>query len=385
VKSYLRIVSCFIALTAFHKSHAQSTPNPIITIVPFLNISPDARSGALGDTGVAISPDANTAYWNPSKMVFLEQDANFSVSASPWYREIIKNSFLGYGSFVQKINHNNAIGVSMRYLKYGQIDLYDENHASLGTFAPNEYAIDASFARKFGDYFSLGLTARYIYSNVTNGSIIQGAQSVPVSTVAADVSLFATTDPTYTDKAIFAFGLDISNIGPKVSYAKTGQAYFLPANLKMGIVYTYIDEINNATASFGLDVNKLLVPTPPIRDSKGTIIQGQDDNRSVVSGIFGSFSDAPGGLNEELQEISCSPFLEICYDKTFALRGGLFYEDPNKGNRMYYTAGVGLLTSIADINLSYLINGNQDQNPLANTIRLSVLFHFGGKGSSWGH
>lgn len=351
-----------------------SASNAITTAVPFLAISPDARSGALGDAGVAISPDANAAYWNPSKLAFLESNGGVSASYSPWLRQLLPDVNLAYVSYTRKLNERDAVAFSLRYFNLGTSQLYDANQVSLGTYQPVEFSMDASFARKFGEDFSLGLTVRYIQSNLSNGTIAQGQGNNGYS-IAADASLYV-KKPTqqFGNDALFAYGIDVSNIGSKISYSNIGQKYFLPINLKIGAANTwYLDDINELTVT--LDLNKLLVPTPPIRDNSGNIIAGKDDNISVVSGILGSFTDAPGGLKEELQEITYSPAFEYWYNKQFAVRAGYFYENPNKGNRQYLTLGSGIQYHDIDINFSYLV-ASQNKSPLANTLRFSLGYSF---------
>jgi len=353
-----------------------SNSNAIITAVPFLNISPDARSGAMGDAGVAISPDANSVYWNPSKLAFLENSASVSASYSPWLRRLLPNVNLAYVSYARKLDERDALAFSLRYFNLGISQLYDDNQVSQGTYQPVEFSVDGSLARKFGDNFSLGLTLRYIQSNLSNGTIAQGGQQGHNGySVAADVSLYSKHPGAQFGKdALFAYGIDLSNIGSKISYSNIGQKYFLPINLKIGMANTwYLDNYNELT--FALDLNKLLVPTPPIRDNEGNIIFGKDDNVSVVSGMFGSFTDAPGGLKEELQEITYSSGLEYWYNKQFALRAGYFYENPNKGNRQYLTLGSGINYHNLTISFSYLI-ANENSSPLANTLRFSLGYSF---------
>jgi hypothetical protein len=361
----------------FNTNGSNNTALP--TAVPFLTISPDARSGAMGEAGAAISPDANSAYWNPAKLPFLENNSTVSLSYSPWLRKLVSDINLAYLSYAQKLTDRNSFALSLRYFNLGAIDLVDENLVSQGTYHPNEFSIDGSFARKFGDELSLGLTLRYIYSGLYNGFGPTSAQSNPVSAVAADVSLFSTHNTVQFDKdAIFAFGLNISNIGTKINYSRGGPQLFLPANLRVGIANTlFLDDVNKVT--FALDLNKFLVPTPPIRDSVGNIIKGRDDSRSVVSGILGSFTDAPGGFKEELQEINYSTGLEYWYNNRFALRAGYFYENPNKGNRSYVTLGFGLVTNNLNIDFSYLA-ASQDKSPLANTLRFTLGYKFGSTG-----
>ena len=354
-----------------------SKQNAITTAVPFVNISPDARSGGMGEAGVAISPDANAAYWNPSKLAFIEEPSNVTMSYSPWMRQIFPDVNLGYLSFYKRLSDRNTIAASMRYFNLGSVDSYDNNLYSLGTLSPNEYSFDVSMARKFGEGFSMGLTGRYIHSNLTQGAVINGQQTSASNAIAADVSLYYRTNSrAFSDEGSFAFGVDISNIGTKMAYVNAAPAYFLPTNLRVGIAQTIVlDGLNQLT--FALDVNKLLVPTPPIRDANGNIIKGTDDNVSVVSGIFRSFTDAPNGFSEQFQEFDFSPGFEYWYNHQLALRMGFFYENANKGDRQYPTFGAGYRVDNISIDMSY-IAGREQNTPLANVVRFSLGYNFGG-------
>lgn len=353
-----------------------SSANAIVTGVPFLTIAPDSRSGAMGDAGVALSPDVNANYWNPAKLAFIEGDNNLSLSYSPWLRHLVPDVDLAYLSYAHKLDDRNTIGASLRYFNLGTIQLVDANQNDQGTYRPNELSFDVSVGRKFGQNFSLGLTGRYIHSNLSNGAFISGQQTKAANAIAADISMYYKKPMQQFGKdALFAFGVDISNIGSKISYSDAGVKYFLPTNLKLGAANTwYIDDYNEFTVT--LDLNKLLVPTPPIRDNNGDIVNGTDDNRSVPAGIFGSFSDAPGGFSEEMQEISYSPGIEYRYNKQFALRAGYFYENPAKGDRQYLTLGAGFKYDMFDLDFSYLA-ANQQKSPLSNTLRFSVIVNFG--------
>jgi hypothetical protein len=349
----------------------------IPTAVPFLLISPDSRSGAMGEAGVAISPDVNANYWNPSKLAFLEGADNVSASYSPWLRSLVPDVSLSYLAYAHKLDDRNTIGASIRYFNLGTINLTDNSQNNQGTYTPNEYSIDGSFARTFGENFSLGLTLRYIHSNLYTGFASSSSQQTkPGNAVAADISLYYKKQiQEFGNDAVFAFGTNISNIGSKISYADNGSKYFLPTNLKIGAANTFnLDETNQLT--FTLDLNKLLVPTPPIRDQDGNIIKGKDDNVSVPAGIFGSFTDAPGGFHEELQEINISPGVEYWYNKQFALRAGYFYENPNKGGLHYFTLGTGFKYDIFAFDFSY-IAASQQNSPLANTLRFTLMANFG--------
>jgi hypothetical protein len=340
--------------------------------VPFLTIGPDARSGAMGEAGVALSPDANSAYWNPAKLAFVDEPSSVTLSYSPWMRTVFPDVNLAYLSFYKKLDERNTLGASLRYFNMGTVNSYDDIATSLGQLKPNEYSLDVSLARKFGDGFSLGLTGRYIHSNLTQGAVVAGVQTNASSAVAADVSLYYTKSK---NNGSLSYGVDISNIGTKMQYSENGPQYFLPTNLKLGVARTLdIDEFSQLT--FVFDMNKLLVPTPPIRDTNGNITSGTDDNRSVVSGIFGSFTDAPGGFSEEMKEISFSPGAEYSFNKTFFMRVGYFYENPDKGNRQYTTLGAGVHYSNIIFDFSYLAT-DANKSPLANVLRFSLGYSFG--------
>lgn len=359
-------------------STAGSGINPISVGVPILTVTPDSRSGGIGDAGVALSPDVNANFWNPSKLAFLENTNDLSISYNPWLRTLVPDISLSYLSFAHKLDDRNTLGVSMRYFNLGSIQLTDELQQEQGTYTPNEFSIDASFARKFGNNFSLGLTARYIHSSLYNNSVNGGPQTTPGNDVAADVSLYYRKPGELFGKTnTFAFGTNISNIGPRISYSTNGPRYFLPTNFKIGAANTInLDDLSQLTVT--LDLNKLLVPTPPIRDANGNITSGRNDDRSVVSGIFGSFSDAPGGFSEEIKEISYSPGLEYWYNRQFALRAGYFYQSPQKGSGQYLTLGAGVKYNIFNIDFAY-IAASQQKSPLANTLRFSLLVNFDGR------
>lgn len=353
-----------------------SSSTQIPTAVPFLLITPDSRSGGMGEAGVALSPDANANFWNPSKLAFIEDNDAVSASYSPWLRNLVPDVSLSYVGYAHKIDDRNSFGASLRYFNLGSIELTDATQQSLGTYTPNEFSVDGSFSRKFGNSFSLGLSLRYIHSSLANGSFLAGQQVKAGNAVAADVSLFYQKPiQEFGNDATFAFGTDISNIGSKISYTDNGTKYFLPTNLKLGIANTInMDEFNSIT--FALDFNKLLVPTPPIVDANGNIIKGKSDDVSVPSGIFQSFTDAPNGFSQEMQEITISPGLEYWYNKQFALRVGYFYENPNNGGLHYFTVGTGFRYDIYAFDFSY-IAASQQNSPLANTLRFTLMINFG--------
>lgn len=354
--------------------------NTITTAVPFLLISPDARSGSMGDVGAAIAPDVNATHWNPAKLAFMKNPYGFGMSYTPWLQKLVPDINLAYLNGYYRLDDRNVIGGSLRFFSLGEIQLVDANQTYLGIYSPNELAVDGTFARTFGDNFSLGTAIRFIYSNLSSGQFFDGQQTRPGTALAADVSAYYQNDQDVLGKpATLSFGLNISNIGTKMSYTDGGDLkYFLPTNMKLGTASTFhLDAFNDFTIA--IDFNKLLVPTPPQYDTNGRIVAGKDPNRSVPAGIFGSFSDAPGGGSEELQEVNISTGLEYWYNKQFAVRAGYFYENPNKGSRQYLTVGLGLKYNIVDIDFSYLV-ANQIRSPLANTLRFSLLFNFGENG-----
>jgi hypothetical protein len=357
------------------ESTTGSRQNNIITAVPFLLITPDARAGAMGDAGVAVPGDANSSSINPAKLAFLDKKYGVSLSYSPWLKNLVPDINLAYLSGFYQLDDRSTIGASLRYFDLGNIESTSEIGGSLGTYSPNELAFDATFARKFGENFSLGTAARFIYSNLGSGQF-SSAQSKAQTAFAVDVSAYFKKPTVFlgTD-AILAAGLNISNIGTKMSAAQTATKSFLPTNMKLGGASTFIiDDYNQFT--FALDFNKLLVPTQPLRDTDRNIIAGKDPDRSVPSGIFGSFSDAPGGGSEELKEISIATGAEYLYNQQFALRAGYFYESPEKGDRKYFTLGAGLKYNVFNLDFAYVL-ADATKSPLANTLRFSLHFNFG--------
>lgn len=357
-----------------------SEPNNIRVAVPFLLIAPDARLASMGEAGVAVQPDANAMGINPSKLAFLDKKYGFSISYSPWLKNLVPDISLTYLSGFYKPDEKTTLGAALRYFNLGELQLTDINQQDLGVYSPNEIAFDVTYARQMSESFSLGTSLRYIYSNLTAGQFSSGQQTKAGTAIAVDASAYF-KKPTvmWGTDAIVSAGLNISNIGTKLSYSETGNSQFLPANLKIGGASTFlIDDFNQFT--FALDFNKLLAPTEPIYDVNGKIIAGKDPNRSVPAGIFGSFSDAPGGFSEELKEINVGAGMEYWYNQQFAFRAGYFYESPKKGNRRYFTLGAGLKYNVFNIDIAYLL-ANAQKSPLANTLRFSLLFNFGERGN----
>ena len=356
--------------------------NTITTAVPFLLISPDSRAGGMGDVGVATSADANSMHWNPAKYSFIDQEVGFAVSYVPWLRELVPDINLSYISGYKKLNKNDVIAMELRYFTLGDITFTDVIGNNLGQYKPNEFAIGSSYSRKLSDQFSLAISGRYIYSNLTGGQSAGGIATNAGQSIAADVAGFYIRDIRIAKNDMqLAFGANISNIGNKISYTETSTRDFIPINLRLGTALNAdLDEYNKI--SFAFDINKLLVPTPPIyNDSISDQIDfGKDPNVSVVSGIFQSFGDAPGGFNEEMREINFSLGTEYWYNNQFAIRAGYFNEHNTKGGRKFFTFGSGVKYNVFALDFSYLINASRainGNNPLANTMRFTLTFDFG--------
>jgi len=359
----------------------------ITTAVPFLAISPDSRASGMGDVGVATSPDANATHWNPAKLAYLEPSFGISGSFTPWLSKVINDMSISYLSAYKKINQQQALGFSMRYFDLGDIQLTDQQGNLLNLVSPREFSLAATFALQLGENLSAGLTGRFIHSNLLSGTTSAGGNDGQAGmTGAADVGIYYTKDIVFNGReGNWSFGANISNIGAKITYLSEDQADFIPTNLRLGGAFTtYLDPYNKLT--FALDFNKLLVPTPPVyeRDSitggivflpngQPSILRGKDPNRGLLSGMFGSFADAPDGFSEEMQEIMIGAGVEYWYNDLFAVRAGYFYENANKGNRKYFTAGLGLRYQVFGVDFAYLLP-QQQNHPLQETLRISLHF-----------
>lgn len=387
-----KIISLILAVTLCSAAFSQNVSgvdeigrdnlNTITTAVPFLLISPDSRAGGMGDVGVATSPDANSLHWNPAKFAFVEDEVGFAVSYVPWLRALVPDINLSYLAGYKKLNKNEVIAMELRYFTLGDITFTDVIGNNLGQYKPSEFAIGSAYSRKLSDQFSLAISGRYIYSNLTGGQSAGGITTNAGQSVAADVAGYFRKDIRIAKKDMeLALGANISNIGNKVRYTETSTRDFIPINLRLGTALNAdLDEYNKI--SFAFDINKLLVPTPPIYNDSidGQIDFGQDPNVSVVSGIFQSFGDAPGGFSEEMREINFSIGTEYWYDDQFAVRAGYFNEHNTKGGRKFFTFGSGVKYNVFALDFSYLINASRainGNNPLANTMRFTLIFDFG--------
>lgn len=398
IKSVLQLCLVTGLIAFFSESiNAQSTTyigqdlNTITTAVPFLQIAPDARSGGMGEAGVSSTPDANSMHWNPAKYSYIENEMGFSLSYSPWLRALVSDINLAYLTGYKKLGNNQVVAGSLLYFSLGDITFTDIQGATIGNYRPNEFAISGSYSRMLTKNLSGAVTARFIHSNLTQGQSVGGASTKPGNSIAADIAIYSRHDVEFQNmEGFFAWGLNISNIGAKISYSDDNtQRDFIPTNLRVGPSLTLdIDEYNRL--SFMVDINKLLIPTPPIYatdsltgqpiyDDNGNqlIFKGKDPNVSVPVGMFQSFFDAPDGFNEEIRELSFAVGVEYWYDKQFAIRGGYFHEDRTKGNRKFFTLGAGLRYNVFGLDFAYLIpTGGQAKNPLENTLRFTLHFDF---------
>ncbi|HRO44069.1 MAG TPA: type IX secretion system outer membrane channel protein PorV [Flavipsychrobacter sp.] len=353
--------------------------NTHTTAVPFLRIAPDARSAGMGDVGIATSADANAQHWNVAKVVFSEKNAGISFTYTPWLKAMTPDMSLMYLSGYSKFGKNNdqAVSASLRYFNLGSLRFSDINGQPAGSGRPNEFSFDLGYSRRFSNHLSAGLSLRYIRSSILAGSDIAGIQNKAGSAVAADLGVFYTKPKVIseTKKNTLNLGAVISNLGSKMNYNDLDKSY-LPANLGLGAAYIMqIDESHQFT--IGLDVNKLLVPTPKDSSNTGTP-RYYIPEKSVISGVFSSFGDAPGGFGEELKEFQISLGAEYWYRQQFAVRAGYFHENRMKGDRQYFTFGLGVRYKVIQFNGSYLVptGSSTARNPLANTFRFTLMVEF---------
>ena len=347
--------------------------NAIQTVVPFLTIAPDSRSGAMGDVGVATTPDVYSQHWNVAKYAFIDGKAGVGISYSPWLRNLVPDINIAYLTGFYRIDNKQVASASLLYSSLGVVPFTNEFGDHERDFKPNELGFDLGYSRIFAENFSGGIAFRFIYSNLTGGSYSGNEATQPGISFAADISGYYHRDVNMFSKdGELAFGLNFSNIGSKMSYSDGQTSDFIPMNMRIGGSGTIeLDEFNKL--SLAIDFNKLLVPTPPVYDNDGEIIDGKDPDVSVPVAIFQSFYDAPDGFKEEIREITSSIGLEYWYNNQFALRTGYFHENASKGNRKYFTAGAGFKFKGFTIDFSYLMP-TVSNHPLARTLRFSLAF-----------
>ena len=362
--------------------------NPIQTGVTSLSIAPDARGASMGDLGVATDPDANSQYWNPSKYAFAYSNAAVSLSYTPWLRKLVNDIFLANLNGYWKLggNDNQALSASLRYFSLGEVNTTDGSGVTTQSLNPYEMALDLGYSRKLSESFSLGVVFRYIYSDLGFSDSYAGDQTTGASAFSADISGYYTSYPIIgRNECQWSWGWNISNIGTKVSYNNGEDPAFLPTNLRIGTAFTFpLADYHNLTLA--LDLNKLLVPTRPRESDFDDTTEGQQayldaleewEDMSPISGIFNSFSDAPGGAKEELREINYSIGAEYNYNQQFFLRAGYFHENEFKGNRQYFGFGAGFALNVVRLDASYMIATAQT-SPLDQTLRFSLTFDMDG-------
>lgn len=365
-------------------------PSTVLSALPFLRIIPDARSGAMGDVGIGISPDANAMHFNPSKLAFVEQDAAFSATYTPWLRNLnLDDIYMAYLSGFKRVDDRQTVGFNLRFFSLGEINFTDVDGNPTGSGKPRELEIGVGYARKLGENFSASLSAKYINSNLASGRQIDNINISSANSFAVDISTTYRKPITMSGyKGKWTIGAAITNIGSKVSYTNDERRDFLPGNLGIGTALELdFDDYN--TMTFALDINKLLVPSPVARvcineetgDEEECPDFDTNDNdiadyreKGLFSGVFGSFGDAQGGFSEELKEYSFSLGAEYWYDKQFAVRAGYYYENPIKGDRQFLTLGMGIKYNVFGMDISYLVPTNNNRNPLDNTLRFTLHF-----------
>lgn len=386
--------------------------NTITTAVPFMSITPDSRAGAMGDAGTALSASSTSLYWNTSMLTFAEQKSAISISYTPWLRQLTNDIHLSYLSGYYKINDRHAIGGALRYFNLGEITFTDESANIIREDKPSEFELTAGYAFRLSDKMSVGLNGKFVYSNLTGGLPVAGVDTRAGVAGATDISFTYSSDEAKigSTRGTYNFAATINNVGNKIAYSSLASSArdFLPMNLKIGNAFVAdFDQYNQVT--FSVDVQKLLVPTPPtydVIDGEVTRIAGRDNNVGVISGMLQSFYDAPGVVLtdevtgdylqnddgsyqiksgsrfvEELTEINLAAGMEWWYNKVFALRGGFFYESNNKGARQFFNLGAGFKYNKFGIDISYLAALKRN-NPLANTLRFTLRMELGDSGSS---
>ena len=373
--------------------------NPITTAVPFLTIAPESRSGAMGDIGVATNPDINSIKYNVAKYPFATSDYGISISYTPWLRNLVSDINLLFLSGYTKIDERQTVSGSLTYFSLGNIQFLDDAGSFIKDYTPNEFAFKFGYSRLLTDQLSLGISLGYVYSNLTGGYTNSASEATAGNAFSSDVGLFYTNDIEVSGKASkYALGMSITDIGNKMSYSSGVEKNFIPTTLRLGGAFTIdLDDYNSIMVS--AEASKLLVPTPPIYYEQGEVMEngdtanvggeyikaGKNPNVSVGTGMFQSFADAPGILQEdgsrnvfkeEMAEVMWGIGVEYWYAKQFALRGGYFHESTIKGNRKFFSAGIGLKYNVFGLDFAYLIPSNGNSSPLANTLRFTLSFDF---------
>ena len=371
----ISIILLFLVFVSPARAQVEDPYNVIQTVVPFLTIAPDSRAGALGDAGAATSPDLYSMHWNPAKYAFIDGNGGFGMSYSPWLRALVPDINLAYLTGYYRVDSRQVLAASLMYSSLGEIQFTDDYGNYQRDYNPNEFSVDVAYSRLFSEHWSGGVAMRFIYSNITGGMTVGTTETKAGIAFAADASAYYTTKLRLGSRdGNISAGVNFSNIGSKMSYTTDVDPDFIPMNMRLGTTFLVnLDRYN--TLGISLDVNKLLVPTPPVYDEERNIIDGMDPNVSVPVAIFQSFYDAPGGFSEEMKEFTQSVGVEYWYNQQFALRAGYFNEAESKGNKKYFTVGAGFRLSVFSLDFSYLVPVTQN-NPLARTLRFSLGFEF---------
>lgn len=408
------ILTCF---TGFSQPNGGATQNDlqlntITTALPFMAITPDSRAGGMGDAGTALSPSSSSIYWNTSILIFSEKKSEISLSYTPWLRQLTNDIHLSYLSGYYKINKQHAIGGALRYFSLGEITFTDASGNVIRDDKPSEFELTGAYAFKLSDKLSIGVNGKFAYSNLTGGLTVAGVNTKPGVVGAADLSFSYYNDKVKfgKTKGVYTFATTLNNIGNKVAYSELSQRDFIPMNLKIGNSFLAKFDAYNEVV-FSLDIQKLLVPTPasynPTPGSNlGDLMSGKTNDVGVINGMLQSFYDAPGVVatdangeyiknpdgtyevvkgtrfKEEMAEINLAGGIEWWYNNTFAIRGGVFYESKNKGNRQFMNIGASLKYNMFGIDFSYLASLNGRQSPLANTLRFTLRLYLGDKPAS---
>lgn len=369
------VVLALLCLGSFGLHAQDSTRRVVSPAVPFLLIAPEARSGAMGDVGAAVEPDAAATHWNIGKLVFIDTDYGASLSYTPWFEKLLGDMGITYLSGYYKLDDQQAVALSMRYFSLGVLEFTNTIGKSIGTARPREFSLALSYSRKLSEKLGIGVTGKFIHSNLL-GNNPANLISSPGRSVAADIGLYYKSDlllgPRESD---IAFAAVISNIGNKINYQSSDNSdSFIPTNLRLGTAYTtQLDPYNSLT--FAIDLNKLMVPTPYGSlyefDEDGNILQ----EPSTIQGMFGSFADAPDGFSEELKEFTAGVGFEYWYNNIVAGRAGYFFEHEDKGGRQFFTLGIGLRYQLFSMDFAYLVP-QQQQHPLAETLRFTLAVNF---------
>lgn len=382
-KTYLFLCTLLISISVYSQSEVNNQLNPLLTGVPSLTITPDSRAGGMGDVGAATTPDINSQYWNPAKYAFMTSQAGVSLSYTPWLSKLVNDINLGYLAGYYKIDELQSVSGSLRYFSLGEIMLTDASGNPLYPASPYEMSVDLAYALKLSENLSGSVAFRYIRSDLNNGvNSGEGSEMLPGNAFAADVSAYYNTPITMaTGDGKLGLGLNISNIGSKISYDGNQTSLFIPTNMRLGASFEYpFDDYNKI--SINGDLNKLLVPSGQIQlegESIEDFIIRREASMNVgsIAGIFKSFGDAPGGAKEEMQEIMWSLGAEYTYNNQFSVRGGYFNENQFKGNRKYFTAGVGFKLNVFQLDAAYIISA-ATSNPLDQTLRFTIGFDMAG-------